>query len=183
MAKLKNYVFSLLTSLFFLSANQAESKQITKTLDFDSINNLDKIELISNPQPLVLKQADFNSDYMFVGHRSHSSHRSHASHRSHYSHRSGYSRPSSPPSAPVVIPPSTSSKPSSREWSATAEWQKNLNRLYYHEVIVTLKDNRVYRGLVTDCKDNAIEIQISKLESGRAAVWIDVKNIRALLWR
>jgi len=147
MSKLINRILSLRAPWLIL-APQVESKNTREAPDFYSITNLDQIELLPDPQPLILEKADNDLDKNFAGHRSHRSHRSHSSHRSSTSR--SYISPSSPsttsPSPSYQTTPGKASP--TPQWRATNEWQKNPNILISHEVIVILKDNSVYKGFV-----------------------------------
>ncbi|MDP2860249.1 MAG: hypothetical protein Q8N98_00885 [bacterium] len=210
MKKLYETILGILSSLIIFSS-QAESKKITNVSndyhvpDIPKISSLDQIELISKPSPLILKQADFDTDNIFAGHRSHSSH---ASHRSHASHSSGSTSPSKTPleekkttseeprspsettTAPLEptksqkpLPdstPSTTPPPSSsikKEWRTTTEWLSQPCKLYQREVFGILNTGGGFKGLVTECKDDSIEI------TDKTKEWIRLKDIKSLMWK
>lgn len=206
MKKIYETIFGLLSSLIiFLSP--AEGKKITHVNndyhipDIPKISSLDEIELIQKPGPLILKQADFDTDNIFAGHRSHASHRSHSSHVSHRSHASHYSGSSSPSSMPpeertpkeTIIPTERSrpSKPISdspatrslKEWQTSAEWISNPCMLHQREVVIYLKDDTRYQGMVTGCQNDSIQISREIPGSGEMKQWMNLKEIKALLWR
>lgn len=202
MDKLYARILGLLTTLIIFSSEvKAKNTSDIQDTHHDTHNsaNIREIRLIPKPQPLVLKQIAFNIGDVFAGHRSHSSHRSHASHASHRS--SSYSptvepdTPSSPsvpekkPYTPqktypsLIIPSQQPSKPSTQKWQSTTEWQDNSCKLYRHDVIVTLMDNNIVEGQVTECKEDSIEIMVSGSDNTKGTQWIYLKDIKALLWR
>jgi len=178
MGELTKKILGLLSPLIIFISN-ANAKKLPEIYDITNITNVHQVELIPKPPPLILKQADFTNDIL-AGHRSHSSH------SSHYSHRSS--------SYPAPIIPSTSSKSeefspnhtplspkesASKQWRSSSDWQENPYKLCYHEVIVTLKDDTVLQGLVTECKDDSIELKIFDEESAKR---VYLKNIKTILW-
>jgi hypothetical protein len=195
MGKLIERILGLLSPLIIFSSN-VEGKSTPDARTINNIDSLDKIELISKPQPLVLKQADFINGDILAGHRSHSSH---ASHRSHASHASGsYSpkeettseqttpkssvTPSNQSSPQKTAPSSKSSEDAIKKWQSTTEWKGNSCKLYQRDVLVTLKGNRVLEGYVNECKNDSIEV-IIPLANGKASQWLKLKDIESLLWK
>lgn len=201
MDKLFARILGLLTTLIIFSseAKANNTSEINDTrLDTNSDPHIYEIKLIPRPRPLILKQTDYAFDDTFAAHRSHSSHRSHASHVSHRS--SSYApsvqpdAPSSPAipekspstpqkSSPSSIHPVQPSKSSTQKWQSTTEWQDNSCKLYRHDVIVTLIDNNIIEGQVTECKNDSIEIIVSGSDNVKGTQWIYLKDIKALLWR
>lgn len=201
MRKLYETIFGLISSLLIFSS-PAESKKISggspdyHIPDVPKITNLDQIDLVPNPPPLVLRQADLNADDMFAAHRSHSSHRSHASHRSGSTSPSRIPETTTPvtpsetekvPTPVPVVPqrsPSTAPPDSSvKEWKTSAEWVSQPCRLSYHEVIIYFHDDTRLEGMVSGCQDNSIQITKRASGTGEAKQWINTKDIKALLWR
>lgn len=198
MGKLIERILGLLSPLIIFSSN-VDGKTTPDVKTINNVDSLDKIELISKPQPLVLKQADFTNGDILAGHRSHASH---ASHRSHASHASGsYSpkeettpssseqttpkssmTPSNQSSPQKTSPSSKSSQDAIKKWQSTTEWKGNACKLYQRDVLVTLKGNRVLEGYVNECKNDAIEVIIPHA-NGKASQWVKQKDIESLLWK
>lgn len=204
MKKLYETILGLLSSLIIFSS-PTESKKIASLAndyhipDVPKISSLNQVELISTPPPLTLQQADFDTDKLFARHGSHSSHASHTSHASHSSHASHYSGSTSPPKTPETTTPlepketeksvpgtAPSSKPSddgSKAWNTSAEWVKDPYKLYRREVIIFLKDNSKFQGMVTECKDDSIQVTRKISGSGEMKQWVNLKDVKAILWR
>lgn len=191
MGKLIERILGLLSPLIIFSSN-VEGKNTPDVRTINNIDSLDKIELISKPQPLVLKQADFTNGDILAGHRSHSSH---ASHRSHASHASGSYYPSTPSESPTSTKPSDSTTPiksptprptnpltSEKEWSSSTEWKKEPCKLYQKEVIVATKGKDIILGVVSNCdtKTNNLEITVS---GSKRKQLITSGEIVSLMWR
>ncbi len=194
MGKLIERILGLLSPLIIFSSN-VEGKNTPDVRTINNIDSLDKIELISKPPPLILKQADFINDDIFAGHRSHSSHSSHASHRSHASHASGSYSPSTPSESPTSTKPLDPTTPiksptprptypltSEKEWSSSTEWKKEPCKLYQKEVIVATKGNDIILGVVSNCdtKTNNLEITVS---GSKRKQLIKSGEIVSLMWR
>jgi hypothetical protein len=198
MARLIERILSFITPILLFSPS-IETKAAPKTNDIDSITNLNQIKLVPDSSPLLLKLSNQNNQILFAAHRSHASH---ASHSSHYSGSSGsYSTspqettPSTSPSeesssskktTPAKITPSTtkSEEPSSSSaWKSTTEWRKNPNKLFYHDVIITLESDSVIQGLVTDSNETSIQLKTNETSVSTKTNWIEIKNIKNLIWR
>lgn len=181
MGKLITRIFSLLSPLLIFSSevkgtNVFNIHDIHRGNSTNSLDNVYKIELLPKPPPLTLKQSNVVDNDILAGHRSH------ASHASHVSHRSGSS--SSPSDTDTSPSPGTTKPPQSdpaKTWQATKEWQEKPCKLYRHDVLITLNDNHLVEGNVTECKDDSIEVTLSG--SGNTKSWIYLKNIKALLWK
>lgn len=148
MAKLINRILSLRTPLLILAA-QVDNRNTPEAPDFYDVTNLDQIELLPDPQLLIVEKVDNELDKNSEGYRSHRSHLSHSSHRSgtSRSYISPSSRSRTSPSwfSYQTTPGKVSSTPLRR---ATNEWQKNLIILISHKIIVILKNNSVYKGFL-----------------------------------
>lgn len=197
MKKIYETIFGLVFSLMiFLSP--AEGEKITNVSndyhipDAPKISSLDQVELVPVPPPLILKQANFDNDDMFAGHRSHSSHSSHASHRSHASHSSGSTSPSAPTEEKTPSEKTKSREPSperqpatpaAKEWQTGRDWLGSPWKLHNREVIIYLKDDSKFQGMVTEWKDNSIQVTRTISGDGEVKYWLDLKDVKTLLWR
>jgi hypothetical protein len=70
-----------------------------------------------------------------------------------------------------------------KEWRTSAEWVGQPCKLSYHEVIIYLNDGTRFQGMVTGCQNNSIQITREVSESAEMKQWIDINEIKALLWR
>lgn len=85
------------------------------------------------------------------------------------------------PSKPSSSSPVTTSH---KEWQTSVEWMKNPCSLHRREAVISLQDGTEHQGTVTGCQDNSI--QLSKEAPGSSEEtkqWMDLKDIKGLLWR
>lgn len=192
MDKLFARILGLLTTLIIFSS-EVKAKNISDIQDTypdsHSSTNIREIRLIPKPQPIVLKQIASNIGDAFAGHRSHASHASHRSGSYSPQVEPDTDTPSSPaipeksPAPQKSSPTQQPSKSSTQKWQSGTEWQDNSCKLYRHDVIVTLMDNNIVEGQVTECKNDSIEIIVSGSENTKGPQWIYLKDIKALLWK
>jgi hypothetical protein len=198
MARLMKRILGLIAPMLLLSSS-SEPKAEAGTHDIDSITDINQIKLTTEKSPFLLKLAKQSSQILIAGHSSHSSH------SSHYSHSSGSSGSYSPSTTETStsdtqseesssskknssqkILPSTSQpgeSSSSGAWRSTTEWKGDPNKLFYHEVIIILQDSTVIQGLVTDSKSTSVQLKPNVPSGSTQTNWIEIKNIKELLWR
>lgn len=197
MKKIYETILGLLSSLVIFSS-PAETKKASCLFDeyhipdTPNISSLDDIRLIPEPPPLILKQSDCDAGNLFARHGSHSSHASHASHQSHVSHYSGSTSPSKTEESEPTKTEKPSAAPSStkpldvgpKEWNTSAEWLRDPCKLQQREVIIYLKDDSRHQGSITECKKDSIQIKKEiQGSSDEAKQWLEIKDVKAILWR
>lgn len=64
-----------------------------------------------------------------------------------------------------------------KEWRTTTEWLSQPCKLYHHEVFGILNNGGGFKGVVTECKDDSIQI------TDKTKEWIKLQDIKSLMWK